>query len=163
MENLCNPVKNSFDEIFLILFPRSKRQPILGGFFYEVFASGRDIKIESVNKVIGKDWADFYKFQGIANTLVNYPSGNLEMLSNHPEHLGHEWDMLNKNNFAQKLTSWLLSILNSKVNPVNAQPLCETDLEKLQEQVNIIQPAFNELISKDYIHSSAEAPTYIPQ
>lgn len=142
-------MRDAFNEVFLVLFPHSKRQQKQGSPFFEVFEQGGRIEIESVSKVIGKAWADYYQFIDVANRAIAYPGNNLKKLAKEPEKLGSSWDILNKESFIKPLSDWLQTILTSKINPVDNQILCLEDLEKLQKHINFIQETFETLQSSN--------------
>ncbi|WP_298626109.1 hypothetical protein, partial [uncultured Legionella sp.] len=77
--------------------------------------------------------------------FISYPANNLKKLAAQPENINCNWDILNKERFAEPLLDWIHSILESKINPVDNERLNEEDLEKLQNHTNYIFDAFEHL------------------
>ncbi|EHL31598.1 hypothetical protein [Legionella drancourtii] len=139
------PLMDAFNNVFSILLPAVKRKKLPNSPFFEVFELEGTIKIDSLTNVIGKAWSDFYKFQLLVHTAVNFPGNDLKKIAMNPQSLGKEWDLLNKEKFISVLEHWLQSILDTKINPVDDQELSAEELDKLQKEVKFIQDAFHEL------------------
>ena len=100
----------------------------------------------SLKDKIGKAWLQFYTFHFVVFNAATYPGNDLKKMAAHPDQINLPgWDILNKEKFTSVLQEWLHSILDTKINPVDQQPLSEKDLEKLKIQIEFIDEAFDKL------------------
>ena len=137
-------VMDAFHNVFMILFPRDKRLKLYGG--YQTFESAGKIEIESLKDKIGKAWLQFYTFHFVVFKAATYSINDFKKMAAHPDLIDLPgWDILNKEKFTLVLQEWLQSILDTKINPVDDQPLSEKDLEKLKIQIEFIEEAFDKL------------------